>query len=1012
MTDFKRFADSLDNRYLVSGLKLDLITNAISQINREFQKSIGEQGMLGASSLRAAQNQAALLTATFKSFSADAAKAITQDISGALNKVAVTAGGTMEDVRKTLAATPFLSLSISADERRRISAEILDFQKNFRRAGISKDFGGVAGQFLSGKVSAMDLVSTGSPMESMLGLELMKRGSGPGVIYNQNQRTQLLKAVLEDPAIKAQLQKMAVETAGYKIFLEDINTQLFNPETGLFGPLRKVVDSAGRETTSFDETNKLIQQIFGREGLIFTFFAEIGKVFKIQDPLVLLVDVIEFITCQIKALTDFTKTPLFSGFVKFFKDTFEVVFGIFDNIYKEVTSGSFSAENIKSTIHDIGDGVRKFLQFIGQSIRKVDITETSITGTIGEEVGKTLGILVKELLMTLINKIPQITSTILPAINNGINSFLTELFGPVFGKIVKMLLSFMPGPIGMIARASNITDYTGGQGWGGLIGAAGAAFLPHMLIGRGGSSGKIGGILGGLRSINKFRNAEFDSVYETTSGVDSRISRFLNRFNPTARDIDVRLARSRFYDRRFLHGQSSDLPMTPIIMDQWGPAGPSRRWPLYGGGQWGGGAASGHWIWGGTGPNDPGSMGAFTGFPYSPGSSFGPLNSSSQIPRSTAYQDLRARASTTSYDQRMEEIRRRNKLRDLRDKWHLADSGLDTVKSGRAYFGELASLGLADEADLDLLSYFRERHAEEKERLNLKTKGSRFSRKMRVFRRGISRGWKNLPGIGKGATMAGAGLGAIGLASLAFPKGANAGELGEETTAATQSVLNTVADMAMLFPGWGMAIGLTLKAGAALMDRSTREAIMQFGRNIMDGFATTASNFLNWIGSQFQGLMNGLGSLLGNIGKALTGTNSQGNSNIPIIGWAQGIYNGAVNLVRGVHYDGLNSTGPALALEARMSGHRPMVVNSSEFVIPKGGMATLSGIVEERVRRSVSTDGNISPTFHVTVQVNNPVMLGANKELVNSLRQPILDVIEEAWQEVSSGTIRRPSVVG
>jgi len=256
---------------------------------------------------------------------------------------------------------------------------------------------------------------------------------------------------------------------------------------------------------------------------------------------------------------------------------------------------------------------------------------------------------------------------------------------------------------------------------------------------------------------------------------------------------------------------------------------------------------------------------------------------------------------------------------------------------------------------------------------------------------------------------------------MAFGTGANASELTPSAPHISSEQigegLGTAGDIAMMFGPWGMGIGLMLKAGAALMDKSTREAVMQFGRNILDGFTTNASYFVSWIGSQIQGLINSLGGLFSNIGKMFTGTDSKGNSNIPIIGAAQGLLG---SFMKWGHehglpgfYGGLNSTGPAMALEARMSGHRPMVVNSSEFVIPKGGMATLSGIVEERVRRSIDSDGaSISPTFHVTVQVNNPVMLGANKELVNSLRQPILDVIDEAWQEVSRGTIRRPSVVG
>jgi len=144
LADFNKFSRSLDNKFLVSGLKLDVITSALGRINRDFQRAIGEQGIASASSLRAAQNQAALLTQTFKGFADESAMAITRQIGTALNTVAVTAGGTMKDVQKTLAATPFISTRLSEDLRGQLSEGILRFQRDMRRGGIGENFAGVA----------------------------------------------------------------------------------------------------------------------------------------------------------------------------------------------------------------------------------------------------------------------------------------------------------------------------------------------------------------------------------------------------------------------------------------------------------------------------------------------------------------------------------------------------------------------------------------------------------------------------------------------------------------------------------------------------------------------------------------------------------------------------------------------------------------------------------------------------------------------------------------------------
>ena len=89
LSEFKTFSSQLDNKFLVSGLKLDVVRNALSQINREFQKSMGEQGLASAQSLKAAENQASILTNIYAGFSKTASSRIVEDFSSALNQVAI-----------------------------------------------------------------------------------------------------------------------------------------------------------------------------------------------------------------------------------------------------------------------------------------------------------------------------------------------------------------------------------------------------------------------------------------------------------------------------------------------------------------------------------------------------------------------------------------------------------------------------------------------------------------------------------------------------------------------------------------------------------------------------------------------------------------------------------------------------------------------------------------------------------------------------------------------------------
>jgi hypothetical protein len=538
LADFNKFSRSLDNKFLVSGLKLDVVRSALNQINRDFQRAIGEQGLASASSFRAAQNQAALLTQTFKAFSAESALAITNNIGTALNQVAVTAGGTMKDVQKTLLATPFISTRLSDDVRLSITKGVMDFQKNFRRAGLGDNFGDVAQQFLMGGKTTMQMVQSGNAMEMFLGSELIKRGAGVGEIASPEMRSKLLRDLVEDSALGEQLEIAARRTAGFRIVLEDLNTTLFNPEAGVFGALRSVVDSAGKSTTMFDEVEVLVEQVFGDSGLFATLVKAIREVFGAGDPMRPFIDAVQFMTGVFKSITDYFNTPGFRAVLGYVKDIIDRVTSVFTGIYRQIRSGGFSSEEITRTISGIGESIRGYIRKFGEAIRGEDISKESsftgdIIGTLVEEVGKTAVVLIKELFMTMVNKVPEIVTGILPALNKGINGVLTEAFGSAGAAMVKFIAGFIPGPVGAIARASAVGDVTGGGGSVGSMLAMGAGALlgPGALFG----AARVGrGVMGGDRArmgLLTDLTRRTNRVEEfTTAGCGSCICRVLREY--------------------------------------------------------------------------------------------------------------------------------------------------------------------------------------------------------------------------------------------------------------------------------------------------------------------------------------------------------------------------------------------------------------------------------------------------------------------------------------------------
>ena len=480
LNEFKRFSSQLDNKFLVSGLKLDVVRSALGQINREFQKAIGEQGLQAGQSLRAAQNQAALLTQTFKGFSSAASLDIATQFSSAFNEVAVKAGGTAQDIQKALAATPFISTNLSEDMRKALGQGVLTFQRDFRRAGLGEDFSGIARQFLMGQLSAGQMINSGDAAQSFLGSQLARSTGQVDLMTNAQQRSEALLKIIQDPAFNKQLTDMAKRAYGFRGIIEDLNTRLFNPEKGIFGSLRQVTMSIKDKTTIFDETEKLVNSVFGQQGLFVNFFRQISKIFGIEDPLKLIIIGVRFITRQFNKLNEFIQDPAFQNVVKLVQGAFTNIKNFFTSIYDQVQTGSFQPEPINVQIRSIGEGVRAFFKQIGDAIRGKDISKeaeggASITRTIIDELGKTIISFFKEVGGALLEKAGSIALELIKVLPGTIAKLFGSLFteGGIIGQAIGVAIATRLG-VGGLRRIGSINRGVEGiiNGQGGPLGAA------------------------------------------------------------------------------------------------------------------------------------------------------------------------------------------------------------------------------------------------------------------------------------------------------------------------------------------------------------------------------------------------------------------------------------------------------------------------------------------------------------------------------------------------------------
>ncbi|NBX50534.1 hypothetical protein EBT25_11505, partial [bacterium] len=104
-------------------------------------------------------------------------------------------------------------------------------------------------------------------------------------------------------------------------------------------------------------------------------------------------------------------------------------------------------------------------------------------------------------------------------------------------------------------------------------------------------------------------------------------------------------------------------------------------------------------------------------------------------------------------------------------------------------------------------------------------------------------------------------------------------------------------------------------------------------------------------------------------------------------------------------YEGLNYHGPAMSLESRMSGRRPMVVNDGEFVIPRDGFPTLAGMVGQNLRTTgvmPNSEGGSSVQVNIDFQLNVSSVVANPDELANTLKEPVYKIMSDAWREATN----------
>ena len=1015
LNDFKRFSAQLDNKFLVSGLKLDVVRSALSQINREFQKAIGEQGLQAGMSLKAAENQAAAIMNVFKSGGIEASKALTDQFTTAFSRIAVQAGGTSEDIKKALSATPFISTNLSKDVRDSLNAAIMGVQVDMRRAGLGEDFGGVVRQFLAGELSAGEMMGSGNALQTQLGGALIDKTGNMAVMTNAQQRSEAIFAVVSDPKFRKALSDSAKEAYGFRATIEDLNTRLFNPKEGVFGMLREVTMGIGDKTSIFRETGVLVESVFGRQGLFVNFFKQIGKIFGIEDPLKVIIIGIRFVTRQFNKLNDFVQSPEVQGMVKKIQETFNVIkkfftdlyqqtikdfsdptslvgqvkqIGIkigqfFEQLYTTISTGAWDPASAVASIQEVGKAARGFIEQIGKSFRDMDVEKQGslfleIFKTMVAEVAQTLGTAIREAIASIFSgKGGAVFAGVLTTLYEGLSKFFKGLFGGNDAAGALFGGAAMAGLGVLLARKIREVFMSILRPIRALVGGGGGALgFANRLLGGGRGGGDIdpnargpSSMLGTAQAFNRQVIFYLQRIAACVCGPGG----FGGGGGP---DLDGNTPQSRRERARTGRGPQG--------------AGMPRRAPLT-------------------------SLDTANPYAYSRGAYLPQpdVRRSFLASRKESARNILGRGSSSAaLEAYMESLR--GPFADLdADQRGLMASEVAERGGGKAHGGQQ----IADR-------YNR-----------------RYSRRARLGR--------GIRGFGKGALIAG-GL-TLGAAALFGGGAAQASTIDPQTgepietsqqrqMAGVGNVLGgglegamTGAAIGSIIPGIGTAtgavIGAVIGGVVPLLDEGTRKGIKEFTDGVGKSFQNAGASISKAANGGIQFIKDGFGSIskwFGNIDWKTVLINAlvPGGSNT--IEGLKGIaeFASKLNIFDGIKsgIDAISSTTSSIlsgdwlpkALGGKREAGGPVIKGTSYLVGERGPeifTPGASGSVSTNrdlmaMRSGGGSASSVSANFNITIQVNSNMGAGD----VEALRGPVLRIVEEAWASATQGTISRGAV--
>ena len=458
--EFKKLSRELDNKFLVQGLKLDVVKNAFKQINREFDNALGDQGLRTAETTGQLQRSLGQNLVALRKFGREGAEAVSNSVKSALLDLQAQGEITGEVVRDAFNVAGLLDFEGTAEERKqqftRASTEIAQFlQKTEFLFGDQGQQTSLAKKALSGQLTVQDLLNIDTEAGGV-GNEfktILLKYSDALRSVDPTTRTRAYLAALREYQNSPEFQKDLFSIAPIRaVFLQ--LRGLFSPE-GVFGAIRAV----GEEIESFDDPSRriprtvlnttgiLLRTIFDKdEGLFAELFNALQDVFGSGfDPLEPILTGIEFFTDVVESIRDFFASPAFRNLLGVFEPLKEAIGNIESQGLVNITP-----DEINGVVDGVFDSVRLAFNKLASFIRNIDVsTIGSIVGNLVTEIVKTLPSLIN-VAVAAIGKAIQALGAILSKIDGG---QLGAVFAAVISGIGELILRAIPVVLIAIGKA-------------------------------------------------------------------------------------------------------------------------------------------------------------------------------------------------------------------------------------------------------------------------------------------------------------------------------------------------------------------------------------------------------------------------------------------------------------------------------------------------------------------------------------------------------------------------------